>query len=152
MFEANIVPQIDADESINQFYSYFCIVSPVATILDFKDGIKSVTPTTLEKPCYFKKFFAKREKQCTLNQRRGVLKYIRLVEGSIDFEREEDAKLEVDSFLVSQENSESSIKVGVFLKYCTAVDCIPILGFTKPIEVSSQIEKCIQNHPFLVLR
>ena len=62
MLEVNIVPQIDPDENINQFYLYFRFISPVAAILDFKDGIKSIAPTILEKPCYFKKFFAKREK------------------------------------------------------------------------------------------
>ena len=102
MLEANIVPQIVIDENINQFCSYFCFISPAAAILDFKDGIKS---TILEKPCCFKKFFVKREEQCTLNQLRGVLKYIRSVEGSIDFERKEDAILEAELFLVSLENS-----------------------------------------------
>ena len=63
------------------------------------------------------------------------MKYIHSVEGSIDFEREEDAMLEVELFLVSLKNSESTIKVGDFLQFCAAVDRIPILGFTKPIEV-----------------
>ena len=134
MLEANIASQIDVDENINQFCSYFCFISPVAVILHFKDGIKSIAPTILEKPCCFKKFFVKREEQYTLNQLRGVLKYIRSVEGSTDFECEEDAILEVELFLVSLENSESAIKVG-FLQFCAVVDRIPILGFTKSIEV-----------------
>ena len=135
MLEANIVPQIDVDENINQFCSYFRFTLPAAAILDSKDGIKSIAPTILKKPCCFKKFFAKREEQCTLNQLRGVLKYICSVEGSIDFEREEDAILEVELFLVSLENSESTIKVSDFFQFCAMVDRIPILGFTKPIEV-----------------
>ena len=81
MLEANIVPQIDVDENINQFCSYFHFTLPAAAILDSKDGIKSIAPTILEKHCCFKKFFAKREEQCTLNQLRGVLKYICSVEG-----------------------------------------------------------------------
>ena len=86
MLEANIVPQIDVHKNINQLCSYFCFILPAAAILDFKDGIKSIALTILEKPCCFKKFFAKREEQCTLNQLRGVLKYIRSAEGSIDFD------------------------------------------------------------------
>ena len=43
--------------------------------------------------------------------------------------------LEVELFLVSLENSESTIKVGDFLQFCAAVDRIPMLGFAKPIEV-----------------
>ena len=54
---------------------------------------------------------------------------------TIDFEREEDAILEVELFLVSLENSESTIKVSGFFQFCAVVDHIPILGFTKPIEV-----------------
>ena len=133
--QANIVPQIDVNENINQFCSYFCFILPAAAILDFKDGIKSIAPTILKRPCYFKKFFIKREEQSTLNQLRGVLKYIRSVEGPIDFGREEDAIPEVELFLVSLENSESAIKVRDYLQFCVALDRIPILGFTKPIEV-----------------
>ena len=79
----------------------------------------------------------KREKQCTLNQLLGLLKYICSVEGSIDFECKckENAILEVELFLVSLENSESTIKVGDFLQFCAAVDRIPISEFIKPIEV-----------------
>ena len=61
--------------------------------------------------------------------------YWSIFEGSIDFEREEDAILDVELFLVSLENSESTIKAGDFLQFCVAVDHITILGFTKPIEV-----------------
>ena len=147
MLEANIFPQIDVDENINQFCSYFCFISPAAAILDFKDGIKSIAPTILEKTCCFKKFFAKREEQCTLNQLRGVLKHIRSVERSIDFESEEDATLEVKLFSVALESSESTIRVGDFHQFCAAMDRIPMLGFTNPRRFSSQIGKCTRNHP-----
>ena len=80
------------------------------------------------------KYFFPGNKNFSLDELRRYLKFIRSEEGSNMYNREEDAVLEFELFLVSQ-NESNDIKIKGFLQFVAAVDRIPITGFSKPIKI-----------------
>ena len=65
-------------------------------------------------------------------------KFIRSEEGTHIHDREEDAILEFELFLVSLEKKINNLKVKDFLQFVAPVDRVPVTRFTKftkPIEV-----------------
>ena len=77
------------------------------------------------------KYFTTGNKPCSLREVRENLKFIHSEEGTHIHDREEDAILEFELFLVSLKMKE----VKDFLQFVAAVNRVPVTGFTKPIEV-----------------
>ena len=117
----------------SKFCNYHCLFSREAAIEQFRKGVASICSSIIEKPCCFKKYFVQNQTNTT-EELRVNLKFVRSSEGANTYEKEEDALIEFELFLLSMESPNSDVKVKGFLQFCTAIDRIPVMGFTKPIE------------------
>ena len=135
LLEANIMPTNHIQENIPKFCNYYCLFSREAAIEQFRKGVASICSSIIEKPCCFKKYFAQNQTNTTLEELRVNLNFARSTEGTNAYEKEEDALIEFELFLLSMESPNSDVTVKDFLQFCTAMDRIPVMGFTKPIEV-----------------
>ena len=133
LLEANIMPTNNIQKNITNFCNYHCLFSCEAAIAEFRKSVASIFSSLIEKPCCFKKYFAQNQTNTT-EELRVNLKFVRSSEGANTYEKEEDALIEFELFLLSMESPNSDVKVKGFLQFCTAIDRIPVMGFTKPIE------------------
>ena len=135
LLDANICPVSDISENIKMSCNYFSVISKASAKHQYKEGIASISTQILQHPCCFMKYFTTGNRPCSLREVRENLEFIRSEEGTHIHDREEDAILEFELFLVSLENKNNNLKVKDFLQFVAAVDRVPITGFTKPIEV-----------------
>ena len=135
LLEANIMLANNIQENISKFCNYYCLFSREAAFEQFRKGVASICSSIIEKPCCFKKYFVQNQTNTTLEELRNNLKFVRSSEGTNAYEIEEDALIEFELFLLSMESPNSHVKVKDFLQFCTAMDRIPVMGFTKSIEV-----------------
>ena len=133
LIDANIYPSNKIKDNIANFCTFFCLLSKASAIQQYKEEIDSVSSKILQLPCCFMKYFLPGNKIRSLDELRRYLKFIRSEEGSNMYNREQDAILEFELFLISQDQS-NDIKIKDFLQFVAAVDRIPITGFSKPIE------------------
>ena len=132
--DANMLPSSQVKDNIANFCAFFCLLSKASAIQQYKEGTVSISSKILQLPCYFKKYFLPGIESCSLDKLRRYLKFIRSEEGSNMYNREEDAILVFELFLVFLDQG-NDIKIKDFLQFVAAVDRIPITGFWKPIEI-----------------
>ena len=135
LLEANIVPGKVKDSNAERFAEYYCIYSRAAAINQFRKGVTSIAKCIIDNPCCFKKFFVQCCSKTTLEELRQCVSFKRSVNGTNQYEKEEDAISEVELFFMELENEQSPLKIKDFLQFCAAVDRIPLLGFSKDIEI-----------------
>ena len=97
--------------NIKMFCNYFCVISKASAIHQYKEGIASISTQILQRPCCFMKYFTTGNKPCSLLEVRENLNFIRSEKGTHIHDREEDAILEFELFLVSLEKKNNNLKV-----------------------------------------
>ena len=135
LLDANIRRVSDILENIKMFCNYFCVISKVSAIHQYEKRIASISTQILQHPCCFMKYFTTWNKPCGLREVRENLKFIGFEEETHIHDREEDAILEFELFLVSLEKKDNNLEVKDFLQFFAAVDRVPVTRYTKPIEV-----------------
>ena len=133
LYDANIVPVSSEEQNITLYKQYYCLISRVAAIEQFKCGINSISSSFLASQCCVQRFFLKENIDLKYQDIRNLIEFIRGSEGS--FLNQESAIIEFELFLASLSIRENGLSLSDFLRFVAGVDRIPVTGFKKKIEI-----------------
>ena len=136
LYECNIHPIQDKSKNISLYKQHFLIISMSARIEQFKQGLLSISSQFPKSGCCLEKYFVKDQKCLTYHDVRSQIVFRKTAEeGSNTAFCQENAIIEFEQYLMSLEHGQNGVLLKDFLRFVTATDRIPLLGFDKKIKV-----------------
>ena len=112
------------------------IRSRSAGMEQFKQGLLSISSQFPKSDCCLEKHFVEEQKCLTYHDVRSQIVFHKTAEeGSNAAFCQENAIIEFELYLMSLEQGQNGVFLEDFLRFVTATDRIPVLGFDKKIEV-----------------
>ena len=112
------------------------MISRSAGIKQFKQGLLSISSQFPKSGCCLEKYFVEDQKCLTYHDVWSQIVFHKTAEeGSSAAFCQENAIIEFALYLMSLEHGQNGVLLKEFLRFVTATDRIPVLGFDKKIEV-----------------
>ena len=112
------------------------IISKLTGIEQFKQGLLSISSQFPKSGCCVEKYFVKDQKCLTYHDVRFQIVFHKTAEeGSNAAFCQENAIIDFELYLMSLDHGQNGVFLKYFLRFVTATDQIPVLGFNKKIEV-----------------
>ena len=135
LLDADINPTGNLKKDLASYKEYYCVISRMSGIIQFRQGITSIDQNIVVKGCCTKNFFVDENSKVSLDEVRKVISFERGEEGSNEFESCEDAVIEFEIFLADLERGKDGVSLKDFLIFASGYDRIPVFGLSKPIEI-----------------
>ena len=136
LYECNIHPTQDKSKNVLLRKQHFMIISRSAGIEQLKQGLLSITSQFPKSSCCLEKYFVEEQKSLTYHDVWSQIVFHKTAEeGSHAAFCHDNAIIEFGLCLMSLEHGENGVFLKEFLRFVTATDRIPVLGFNKKIEV-----------------
>ena len=112
------------------------MISRSAGIKQFKQGLLSISSQFPKSGCCLEKYFVEDQKCLTYHDVWSQIVFHKTAEeGSSAAFCQENAIIEFALYLMSLEHGQNGVLLKEFLRFVTATDRIPVLGFDKKVEV-----------------
>ena len=136
LYECNIHPTQDKSKNISLYKQHFLIISLSAGIGQFKQGLLSISSQFPKSGFCLEKYFVEDQKCLTYHDVRSQIVFRKTAEeGSNAAFCQENAIIKFEQYFMSLEHGQNGVFLKEFLRFVTATDRIPVLGFDKKIKV-----------------